>query len=287
MGATFAGVSGRREATSTRTSRPIVVGGVPEHFNLPWKLAIEQGAFAAAGLDVRFVDEPAGTGALTAALGDGSLDLATVLTEGLVAALDRGLAAHLDRVYVASPLVWGIHAPAAQAGCALAALPHGRIAISRRGSGSHLMAYVLAAANGWRLDDESFVVVRDLAGGVDALAHGHADVFLWETFMTKPHVDAGTIARVGELPTPWPGFVVARRRGFGAARAAAVLDALAPVVRAFAEDPATPALVASRIGGTEADARAWLARTRYGAGERLSSAACADVRAVLAAAGVH
>ncbi len=181
--------------------------------------------------------------------------------------------------------MWGIHVPAARAGTPLGALPHARVAISRRGSGSHLMAFVLAAQQGWTLDADGFEVVGDLAGGVAALEEGRADVFLWETFMTKPHVDAGRCARAGEIPTPWPGFVVARRRGFGAARTTAVLDALAPVVAAFARDPGTPALVAARIGGHEADARAWLARTRYGSGERLSRAAQAEVRETLRAAG--
>lgn len=263
----------------------IVVGGVPEHFNLPWRLAIEHGAFRAAGLDVAWVDEPGGTGALAAGLADGTLDLATLLTEGLVAALDRGLAAHVDRLFVASPLTWGIHVPRAHAGTPVESLPHARIAISRPGSGSHLMAFVLAARHGWTLVPDAFVHVGHLAGGVDALASGRADIFLWETFMTKPHVDRGEIARAGELPTPWPAFVVARRRGFGAARTARVLDALVPVVDAFVADPTTPALVAARTGGTEDDARAWLARTRYAHGERLGAAELAAVRAQLRAAG--
>ena len=47
------------------------IAGVPEHFNLPWWQAAEDDAFARLPLDVRFVEEPGGTGAMTEALQDG------------------------------------------------------------------------------------------------------------------------------------------------------------------------------------------------------------------------
>jgi hypothetical protein len=40
------------------------VCGVPEHFNLPWHLAKERGLFEKHGVDVEFIDEPLGTGAM-------------------------------------------------------------------------------------------------------------------------------------------------------------------------------------------------------------------------------
>ena len=270
---------------SERTRRTIVVGGVPEHFNLPWKLAIESGAFTDAGLDVRWVDEPAGTGAIIEALAEGHLDLATVLTEGLVAALDRGLAAHVERLYVRSPLWWGIHVPRGSAAVAVGKLAHRRIAISRLGSGSHLMAFVLAAREGWSIGSENFIIVGGLRGGVDALAEDRADIFLWETFMTKPSVDEGRIARAGEIATPWPAFVVARRKGFGAARSLAVLRIVDASVTSFVNDPATPRLIADRLGIDESDAIAWLARTQFAHGDRLTAPAIQQVREQLRAAG--
>ena len=36
--------------------------GVPEHFNLPWHLAMEEGAFAERGIDLIWTDVPEGTG---------------------------------------------------------------------------------------------------------------------------------------------------------------------------------------------------------------------------------
>ena len=37
---------------------------MPEHFNLPWHLAKERGLFEKHGVDVEFIEEPLGTGAM-------------------------------------------------------------------------------------------------------------------------------------------------------------------------------------------------------------------------------
>jgi hypothetical protein len=44
------------------------VGGVPEHFNLAWHLAIESGMFTSKGIQIDWVDVPGGTGAMCKAL---------------------------------------------------------------------------------------------------------------------------------------------------------------------------------------------------------------------------
>ncbi len=46
------------------SSNIIRVGGVPEHFNLPWHLAKETGLFAKHNVDVQWTDVPNGTGAM-------------------------------------------------------------------------------------------------------------------------------------------------------------------------------------------------------------------------------
>src|SRR3569833_2367387 len=89
------------------------IGGVPEHFNLPWNLAVEEGLFSKQGIDLERIDYPGGTGAMCADLRNGNLDLAVVLTEGLVADIVRGNPAQIIRWHVTSPLNWGIHVPAA------------------------------------------------------------------------------------------------------------------------------------------------------------------------------
>ena len=54
----------------TATTEPVVlrVGGVPEHFNLPWRLAVESGEFEALGIRVEWTDVDRGTGALCKAM---------------------------------------------------------------------------------------------------------------------------------------------------------------------------------------------------------------------------
>ena len=126
----------------------IRVGGVPEHFNAPWHTASSKGLFAAAGLEVEWTDFPGGTGAMNAALRQGEIDVALALTEGLVVDLHRGNPSKLLGTYVASPLTWGVHVSASSRFESMADLTGATYAVSRMGSGSHLMACVDAHARG-------------------------------------------------------------------------------------------------------------------------------------------
>src|SRR5688572_2467618 len=167
------------------------IGGVPEHFNLPWHLAIQAGHFEPLGIDVTWRDYAGGSGAMAKALRDGELDAALLLTEGAVAAVTDGVPLDIVSLYTESPLVWGIHVPALSRFRAVAELESARYAISRLGSGSHLMAFVHARAQGWNVERLALVTVGTLDGAVTAFEAGKADVFFWEKFMTKPLVDAG------------------------------------------------------------------------------------------------
>ncbi len=183
-------------------------GGVPEHFNLPWELAI---ADLADELDVRWREFPDGSGAMARALGDGSIGVAIMLTTSTLKAVTGGLEARIVGTHVPSPLRWGIHV-AAESDIATVDEIRGRsIAISRQGSGSHLVPIVDAIERGWPLDEQSFVEVGTLAGAEDALRKGEADVFFWEQFMTQPLVDRGVFRRVDVRPPPWPSFLVVAR----------------------------------------------------------------------------
>jgi len=111
-------------------------------------------------------------------------------------------------------LLWGIHVAADSPFQSLADLEHKRIAISRFGSGSHLMAIVHAKQMNWNLDQLEFVLVDTLDKAVVALQNKEADYFMWERFMTQPLVDQKIFRRIGECPTPWPSFVLVGRREF-------------------------------------------------------------------------
>jgi ABC-type nitrate/sulfonate/bicarbonate transport system substrate-binding protein len=187
------------------------IGGVPEHFNLPWRNAIEEGAFQSIGVELHWSDMTGGTGQMIKGLQAGSIDIAVLLTEGITRAILQGLDAKILNVYVASPLCWGLHFPADQTIKKLSDLNGKTFAISREGSGSHLMAYVKAQQEQWSLDELKFNVVGDVYGGIWALNNGEAQGFLWEKFTTSPFVDQGKCRLLDEVFTPWPCFVIAVR----------------------------------------------------------------------------
>lgn len=264
------------------------IGGVPEHFNLPWHLALGEGAARAAGVDVEWQDFPDGSGAMAQALREQRLDAAMLLTEGAVAGAAAG-GLRIVSLYTESPLLWGIHVPASSRFKEVAELARARYAISRRGSGSHLMALVHARRHGWPLDALELVIVRNLEGAIESFAAGTADVFFWEKFMTKPLVDDGRFRRVADFTAPWPAFVVcasdAALAGQGAALHA-LLTAVLDRAASFAVSGDAAALIAARYGLQRRDAADWLAGTRWAARVGVESRSIEPVVEALRAAGV-
>ena len=186
----------------------IRIAGVPEHFNLPWHLGIEDGHFERVDAEADFQIFSGGTGAMMGAVANDEVDLAIVLAEGCIQSLTSGTPAKIVKTFVSSPLIWGIHTPATGDIQSLEQMQGNRYAISRFGSGSHLMAIVDADLRGWPTADLSFVVVKNLEGARQALAANEADIFFWEKYTTNPFVDNGEFRRIGERLTPWPAFVV-------------------------------------------------------------------------------
>lgn len=80
--------------------------------------------------------------------------------------------------------------------------------ISRPGSGSQLMAYLLCQREGWNTAHIPFLEVGNFSGALMAFNENPNQLFLWERFMTKPYVDSGTLKKLGEIPTPWPSFCI-------------------------------------------------------------------------------
>lgn len=191
--------------------KKIRVGGVPEHFNLPWHLCIEEGDFNYENIDLEWIDFPDGTGAMNKALRKGDIDVAIILTEGIVKDISSGNPSRIIQSYIETPLIWGIHVDANSRFKSVEDLQDTKAAISREGSGSHLMAYVQAANMGWNIDNLKFEITGDIHGAVDALQNDKAQYFMWEKYTTKPWVDKGIFRRIGECPTPWSCFVVAAR----------------------------------------------------------------------------
>lgn len=188
--------------------KTVKIIGVPEHFNLPWHLAIEEGAFEERGIDLSWTDIPEGTGKMCELLKNQETDLAIILTEGIVKSIIEGNKVKIIQEYIASPLLWGIHVDANSTYRSLEELKNTTAAISRFGSGSHLMAYVQAKQMGWETEKLKFNLVNNLNGAVESLSTAKSDYFMWERFTTKPLVDSGIFRHLGNCPTQWPCFML-------------------------------------------------------------------------------
>ncbi|KAG0256109.1 hypothetical protein BG011_004743 [Mortierella polycephala] len=202
------------------TQNVLRVGFVPEHFSSPLHLAVELGFFEKEGVVVERVCCPSGTGEMTTKLIDGSLDVAIALTEGLLAGIAKGHDAYkIIGTYVESPLCWAISVGQESSHVDRQSLRNGAIGISRIGSGSHIIPYVLAEQEGWLkgaspADPEfkapfDFKVLDTFQKMRDSVNDGSSDAFLWERFTTKPYHDSKEVRLVDTITPPWPAFMIA------------------------------------------------------------------------------
>ncbi len=247
--------------------KTVKIGGVPEHFNLAWYLTLKNGEYKAEDINLRWSDYPGGTGAMNEALRNGEIDMAVILTEGIVKDIAEGNPSKIVQIFVETPLIWGIHVADGSRFKSVEDLKGKRCAISRYGSGSHLMAYINAENHGWDLDtDLQFEVVQDIDGAVKALSNGDADYFMWEKFMTKPIVDSGVFRRIDNCPTPWPCFVIAVRNEFLEANKTVVKNILEVINNTtidFKDIPSIERMIANRYELQLEDVQEWLTLTEW------------------------
>ena len=189
----------------------IKICGVPEHFNLPWEMCLQNNEFKNQNIDVQWTNVPEGTGKMCQLLRNNQTDIAIILTEGIIKDIIAGNNSKIVQIYVNSPLIWGIHVSAQSNFTVVDELQDKNIAISRLGSGSHLMALVHAKNKQWDTKKLNFDVVNTLDDAAKHLTKQPETYFMWEKFMTQPLVDNGIFRRIGECPTPWPCFVIAVR----------------------------------------------------------------------------
>lgn len=91
----------------------------------------------------------------------------------------------------------------------------GKIGVSRLGSGSYVMGFVLADQQGWLSNSTAasspysdFVISNTFENLRKAVNSGGADFFMWEHFTSKRYYDSGEIRRVGEIYTPWSSWKI-------------------------------------------------------------------------------
>ncbi|NGY37812.1 ABC transporter substrate-binding protein [Flavobacterium sp. XN-5] len=246
----------------------VKIAGVPEHFNLPWQLSIDNGDFEAQNINLQWTSVPEGTGKMCQMLRDGTTDIAVILTEGIVKDIVAGNSSKIVQVYVESPLIWGIHVAANSSYKTLADIENTKAAISRLGSGSQLMAYVNANNQGWKTDNLQFEIVNTIDGAVEALTAGTADYFMWERFMTKPLVDQGIFRRIDDCPTPWPCFVIAVRDEILEKNPEIIKNILSIInktTNTFKDIPNIDQSLAATFNQKNADIQEWLSLTEWSA----------------------
>lgn len=246
--------------------KTIKIVGVPEHFNLPWHLCIENGEFEAENIDLQWTDIPEGTGKMCQMLRDAETDMAVILTEGMVKDITFGNDSSIVQIYVQSPLIWGIHVDTKSSFQELSDLENKKPAISRLGSGSHLMSIVNAKNQHWNTDTLQFEIVNTIDGAVEALSNGKADYFMWERFMTKPLVDNGTFRRIADCPTPWPCFVIAVHNEVlknNSKIITAILNIINATTLEFKDIPSIDKTLASKYNQKITDIQEWLSITEW------------------------
>lgn len=244
----------------------IRLGGVPEHFNLPIHLAREDGQFESRGVDIQWIDFPGGTGEMTKALAEGEVDACILLTEGAIASIINGNPSKIISDYVITPLTWGIHTGVDNSLKYYQDIWDKKFAISRFGSGSHLMPIVDAHSKGKNLQEDQFVIIGNLDSAIESLVKGDTDVFYWEKFTTKPYVDKGELRRIGEYRTPWPCFVIAATdQAIGKHREPLIrmLRTIHDSCDRFMQDNNMIKLVSARYGIEMEDAESWYHTTEW------------------------
>ena len=247
--------------------KTINIGGVPEHFNLAWYLTLKNGEYKERGINLRWKDYFGGTGAMNSALRNCEIDLAVILTEGIIKDIIEGNPSTIVQTFVESPLIWGIHVAKDSLYNSIESIRGTKAAISRYGSGSHLMAYINAENNKWDLEhDLSFEVIKDLEGAITGLTEGKADYFMWEKFTTKPYVDNGIFRRIGNCPTPWPCFVIAVRNEFlntNLDDVKTILEIINNTTREFKTIPSIDRTISNRYNQKIEDVQEWLSLTEW------------------------
>lgn len=257
------------------------IGGVPEHFNYPWYLTLKNKEYQNHGINLRWKDYSGGTGDMCKALRTGETDIAIVLTEGIIKDIREGNPSKIVQTYVDTPLVWGIHVNAKSNFKHISDLENKRIAISRLGSGSHLMAIVNAYNQGWDIKSLDFKIVKNLEGGIHALQNDEADYFMWEHFTTKPYVDQGIFRRIDDCPTPWSCFVIAVRDEIlekYPTEIRNILETINTTNAKFKSIQHIDTVLSKRYKQQLEDVQKWLSITEWNAGEPITEKFISEVQ---------
>ncbi|KAG7089456.1 hypothetical protein E1B28_011141 [Marasmius oreades] len=206
------------------------IGYVREHFSSPLLQFAEDDQEQTFSL----VECPSGTGQLISRLTNDEIDVAIALTDPLISGIANGSKAYkLVGSYVSTPLNWAVIAGKESQYNNISDLKDTTIGISRIGSGSQTMAYVMALQQDWPSQGMKFRVNNDIRGLITSVNEGTSSAFMWEWFTTKPFLDAGEVRFIGSVPTPWPSWLIAAQPSVSSDSLKAFLSTLSTYVRSF------------------------------------------------------
>ena len=247
--------------------------GVPEHFNYPFRLLEQSQPFKERGIDIQWIDESRGSGQMNLALRNDEADIAILLTESFLKDFEAGNPSKMIGFHVETPLIWGIHLRANTTITSLAEIEKKHFLVSRMGSGSHLMALVLAKREGWEKEELTFEPIGNMDGAKEAMDNGNEGMFLWEKYTTAPLVKNETMKRIGEVQSPWPCFVMAASdkalAGWGEF-IFDVRDEVYQISRAFSDHPERAGILAEFYQLDPNDVKKWLEQTSWCSSAKIS-----------------
>lgn len=247
--------------------------GVPEHFNYPFQLLVKDQPFLKNGIQIQWINESRGSGQMNLALRNDEADIAVLLTESFLKDVEAGNPSKMIGYHVKTPLNWGIHIRADSSVNRLSDLEKKHFLVSRMGSGSHLMALVLAKREGWDVDELTFEIIGNMDGAKEAMENGNEGIFLWEKYTTSPMVKNGTMKRIGEVPSPWPCFVMVVSDKALAEYGNIIFevrDELYKISIAWSENPNRVKTLAEFYELDQADVEKWLEQTLWSTTAKVS-----------------
>ncbi|GEQ70705.1 hypothetical protein JCM33374_g4384 [Metschnikowia sp. JCM 33374] len=257
----------------------LVVAYIPEHFSTPMFLADEEGYFRDENLEIEFFPVIEGSGRLVKLLNEGVVDVAVGLTEAFVADISKGNKSYsVVGTYVESPLCWAISTGKNRDEITQASdLAGKRIGVSRIGSGSYVMSFVLGLQNKFASPYfGDFKVVHNFQNLRDSVNLKYknedgdqidSEAFMWEHFTSKKYYDSGEIKRIGEIYTPWPSWVVTANQEVFDSRKEQLSGFLRAVRRGIAyfllNTEEAIEHISTHLNYSSEDAREWLKTVKF------------------------
>lgn len=267
----------------------IRIGGVPEHFNLPIHLGIERGEFRKENIQIEWKTYKGGTGEMNAALRNDDCDLCIVLTEGIISDIIKGNPSKIISGYVKTPLIWGIYTGIEDSLHTEKSIFDQNIAISRPGSGSHLMPIVHALDKGETINDERFTVIKNIEGAIKSLNSGKSQIFYWEKYTTKPYIENHQLRQIGEFISPWPCFLIAATENIilnEPELVDRVLRTIHQLCNDFMNDDDAIDLISDKFNLKKVDAQHWFHSTEWNINSWVSDKMLTSVLFTLQEAGI-